>query len=234
MAESTTENRSVYRFRWIGYGLLAYALMDAVQVLYPPRFTNPAWEVQSIGTLVERVIVPLLGMALVFFGEFYDRTRFEKLPLKVLSWLCLVLSIVFLLVIPLGVFGTARLDFQNDQKNNRQAEQQLSQFNKIESQLNQSNSGDLQALAAKAGLPIDPTKDPQALKAEMLSRLTALRSQFQSQYEENRTTQKQTLFKNAVKWNLGALLASSLFFILWKSSDWARRSYKEPTETVDS
>ncbi|MBW4690755.1 MAG: HpsJ family protein [Lyngbya sp. HA4199-MV5] len=222
-AESTTENRSIHRFRWVGYGLLGFAFMDLVQVLYPPKFLNPAWEVQAIGSLIERVIVPLLGFALVFFGEFYDRNRVEKVLLKVLSWLCLVLAIVCLLVIPLGVFGTARLDFQNDQQINRQAEQQLSQFNKLEQQLNQSSTGDLQALAAKAGIPIDPTKDPQAMKAEMLARLTAVRAKVQSQIEANRATQKQTLFKNSIKWNLGALLSSCLFFVLWKSSDWARQ-----------
>ena len=222
MAETTTENRSIHRFRWIGYGLLGYAFMDVVQLLYPPKFFNPAWEVQTIGSLVERVVVPLLGMALVFFGEFYDRNRFEKILLKVLSWLCLVLSIVCLLVIPLGVFGTARLDFQNDQQVNRQAEQQLAQFNKLESQLSQSNPSEIQALAVKAGIPIDPTKEPQALKTEVLSRLTVVRSKVQTQIEENRAAQKQTLFKNSIKWNLGTLLASTLFFVLWKSSDWAR------------
>lgn len=222
MAESTTENRSIHRFRLVGYGLLGFALMDLIQVLYAPKFFNPAWEVQAIGSLIERVIVPLLGLALVFFGEFYDRNRVEKILLKVLSWLCLVLAIVCLLVIPLGVFGTARLDVQNDQQFNRQAEQQFSQFNKLEQQLNQSNTNDLQALATKAGLPIDPTKEPQVLKTELLARLTAVRAKVQSQIEENRASQKQTLFKNSIKWNLGALLASCLFFILWKSSDWAR------------
>lgn len=222
MLESTTENRSIHRFRWIGYGLLGYALLDLVQVLYPPKFTNPAWEVQTLGTLIERVIVPLLGMALVFFGEFHDRNRLERVLLKVLSWLCLVLAIVCLLVIPLGVLGTARLDFQNDQQVNRQAEQQLSQFNKVEGQLSQSSPNDIRALAAKVGIPIDPTKTPQALKADILSQLVAVRTRAQSQLGENRAAQKQTLFKNSMKWNLGALLASSLFFILWKSTDWAR------------
>lgn len=223
MAESPTENRSIHRFRWVGYGLLGFALMDLIHVLYPPRFLNPAWEVQAIGSLIERVVVPLLGLALVFFGEFYDRNRVEKVLLKVLSWLCLVLAIVCLLVIPLGVFGTARLDFQNDQQVNRQAEQQLSQFNKLEQQLGQSSTAEIQALAAKAGIAIDPTKAPDALKAEILARLTAVRSGVQSKIEENRAAQKQTLFKNSIKWNLGALLASSLFFVLWKSSDWARQ-----------
>ena len=222
MTESTTDNRSIYRFRWIGYGLLGYALMDLIQVLYPPKFTNPAWEVQTLGALIERVIVPLLGMTLVFFGEYYDRTQFEKMLLKVLSWLCLMLAIVCLLVIPLGVLGTARLDFQNDQQVNQQTEQQLAQFNKVERQLSQSSANDIRALATKAGISIDPTKDPQALKADILSRLTAARSRVQSQIDGNRAVQRQTLFKNAIKWNLGALLASCLFFILWKSTDWAR------------
>ncbi len=223
MAESTTDNRSKYRFRWVGYGLLAYALMDVIQVLYPPQFMNPAWEVQSIGTLVERVVVPLLGMALVFFGEFYDRTRLEKILLKVLSWLCLGLTIAFLLGIPLVVFGTARLDFQNDQQINRQAEQQLLKLSKVESQLRQGSTSDIQALATEAGIPVAPAKDPQALRSDLLSRLGNFRAQVQSKIDETRTAQKQTLFKNSIKWNIGALLASSLFFILWKSTDWARR-----------
>jgi len=39
---------------------------------------------------------------------------------------------------------------------------------------------------------------------------------------EQKNTQKMGLLKNSVKWNLGALVASVLFFILWKSSRWAR------------
>ncbi len=83
---------SIYRLRWIGYGLLILSLLDTIAVLIPANFGNRLWELQTIGAVVERVPVPLLAMALIFFGEGYDRRGLEDIFLKVLSWVCLLLG----------------------------------------------------------------------------------------------------------------------------------------------
>jgi len=222
---AASENRSVYRLRWIGYGLLVFSLMDTVAVLVPLGFTNPAWELQTLGALVERVAVPLLAMALIFFGEFYDRSTFEKIPLKVLSWLCLLLTLLFLLMIPLGILATSRLDAQNDQQISRQLEQQDKQLGQLKTQLDQSRPEDMKALGAQLsslGISAD-AQSPDELKTKILARIEAVKAQSQTQAQASRSTQRRTLLKNSIKWNLGALISSALFFILWRGTDWARR-----------
>jgi hypothetical protein len=225
MTESTSDNRSVYRFRWIGYGLLIFSFIDSVQLFIPPEFTNPSWELQTIGALVERVPVPLLGLTLVFFGEFYDRIGIERLVLRILSWICLGMAILFLLMIPLGIMNTTRIDANAEQQVNRQVEQQMSQLKQLEEQLNQSKPEDIKTLGSQLsnfGITVDAQK-PEDLKAEIITRINRVRGEVLGRSQASRSSQKMLLFKNSMKWNLGALIAAALFFIVWKSTDWARK-----------
>lgn len=242
MADSSTpnrpvdqgENRSVHRFRWIGYGFLLFALIDAIYTLFPPEFTNPEWNLRTIGGLVERSVVPLLGFALVFFGEFFDRKPVEKGVTTVLSWLCLLLGIGYLLMIPPGIIGTIMLNNQGAQLN-PQVTQQLAALQQYEEQLNRATPAELQGLAQQLqqpgvveqlkqqGIDVDPKK-PETLKAAIQNRISTQRAQLQSQIQQAQATRGQTLVKNAVKWNLGALITSVLFFMLWRSTSWTRET----------
>ncbi len=218
MAESASDNRSVYRLRWVGYSLLIFALIDMIVVLIPLRLTDPAWELQAIGTLVDRVAVPLLGLALVFFGEFLDRRKFERLPLTILSWLCLMMAILYLLMFPLGLLDTSRIAGRQDQSFNTQ----LANLQKLETQLNQSNSEDLKKLASQlnqVGISVD-TQNPEGLKTTILERLNLVKAKNQADYGE----QRMALLKGAVRISIGSILASVLFFFIWQSTDWARKS----------
>ena len=123
---------SIYRLRWIGYGLLILSVLDTIVVLIPANFGNRLWELQTIGAIVERVPVPLLAMALIFFGEGYDRRSLENLFLKLLSWVCLLLGLVFLLMLPLGIFGTINVNKQNNDQIDSQAKQQFAQLQRAE------------------------------------------------------------------------------------------------------
>ena len=63
--------------RWVGYGLLILALFDVIEMFIPARFMNPNWEFQTIGALVERVAVPLIGFAFVFLAGLNERSNIE-------------------------------------------------------------------------------------------------------------------------------------------------------------
>lgn len=220
MVESASDNRSVYRLRWVGYGLLIFALIDAIVVLTPLQLTNPVWELQAIGTLVERVAVPLLGLALVFFGEFLDRRPGERIPLAILSWLCLLLAILYLMMIPLGILDTNRLNNQQEQ----QFKDQLAKIQQFESQLNQSGQEDLKKLASQLtqlGIAVD-NQNPDQLKNNIIARLNLVREKGQA----DRDAQRSTLFKGAIRTGLGALVASVLFFTMWRTTDWTRKRPK--------
>ncbi|MEG3859070.1 HpsJ-like protein, cyanoexosortase A-associated [Microcoleus sp. herbarium12] len=215
---------SIYRLRWIGYGLLILSLLDTIAVLIPANFGNRVWELQTIGAVVERVPVPLLAMALIFFGEGYDRTGFEDLLLKVLSWVSLLLAVIFLLMLPLGIFGTIYVNNQNNKQINTQANQQLAQLQQVEDKLNKGTPEDLKNLAGeltRLGVQAD-TQNPQELKNQILSRITPAKERLQAQSATVQSSQRMGLFKNAIKWLLGALISSVLFFTIWRGTDWAR------------
>ncbi len=89
MSGSQEQGLSIYRLRLVGYGLLLFALIDTLLVFYPPQFTNAAWELQTMGAVVERLPVPLLGLVMVFFGEDYERNALENIFLKIVYWFSL-------------------------------------------------------------------------------------------------------------------------------------------------
>lgn len=215
---------SIYRLRWVGYGLLVLSLLDIIATFTPANFLNPVWELQTIGALVERVPVPLLGLALIFFGEDYDRADKEDLILKFLSWLCLLLALVFLLMIPLGIVNTVKINNQNTQQITQQAGQQLSQLKQVEDRLNKGTPEDLKNLAnelTRLGVQAN-TQNPDELKKQILSRIDPAKQQLENQSKTVQSNQRLVLLKNSVKWILGALISSVLFFTIWKGTDWAR------------
>jgi hypothetical protein len=224
MTESANKDRSAYRLRWIGYALLIYALIDVIHGFVPPDIGNPGWRLQTIGNLVERVVVPLLGFGLAFYGEFYDRLSIEKIPLRLLSWLTLLLSVIFFLLVPITLLNTFGLDTQAEQQVNAQLQQQLGRLKQVEDQINQSRPEDIAKLATRlkdAGVTVD-AENPEKLKTEALGRIKQTREQLPVQAQTARSNQRQSLLKNSAKWALGALIASVLYFIIWKLSDWAR------------
>ncbi len=222
------EGQSIYRLRWIGYGLLVLALMDAIQVLIPPAagaVGNPEWVLQTIGALVERVPVPLLGLVLVFFGEDMDRTGLEKTVLSLLSWVSLLLALLCLLLIPPGLAYTVQINNQNNQQIAAQVAGQLKQLEEVETQVSKGTPQDIQNLASQLnnlGLQVDSQK-PEEVRGQILEKVTAAKKGIEPQAQATRSNLRTALLKNSVKWNLGALISSALFFTIWRSTGWTRR-----------
>ena len=126
--------------RTLGYGLLLLAFFDIVEMLIPSNFMNAAWEFQTFGALVERVPVPLIGLALVFYGELHSRSKWEFFSLKFLSWLSLLLALLFIFLIPLGVLNTVRLSKRSVAQVSNVSQQQIAQAEQIEQQQQQHTS----------------------------------------------------------------------------------------------
>ncbi|MBD2199184.1 MULTISPECIES: HpsJ-like protein, cyanoexosortase A-associated [Calothrix] len=207
--------------RMLGYGLLLLALFDVVEMLFPPNFMNPAWEFQTFGSLVERVPVPLIGFALIFYGEMYSRSKWEFLSLKLFSWLTLLLAVIFLLFIPLGIGNTVRLSKQSAAQITTASQQQLTQAAQVEQQLNQATPEQINEFLKSQGRSLDG-KSPQEVKTQILSDVSKAKAQIKTQAERTQSSQRLNLLKNSVKWNLGALVSAALFFSFWKATNWAR------------
>lgn len=208
-------------WRFVGYGLLLLALFDIVEIFVPPNFMNPSWEFQTMGSLVERVGVPLLALLLVFSGKLENRAKWERLLLALLSWLTLLVALLYILLIPLGVTSTIRIYRANLEQFNQAYTQQVAQANQVEKQLNQTTPTQLENLLKSQGRSLDG-KDPQELKTQLLAQLGQAKKQIQTQGEANKSSGNLRLFKSSVKWNLGALISAALFFTIWKGTRWAR------------
>jgi hypothetical protein len=214
-----------FLLRPIGYCLLVLALVDIIVLLVPLHLMNSTWELQTIGELIERVPVPLLGLGLVFYQGADLRSKWERLPLQFLSWACLGVGVLFLLLIPLIGVDSVRLNDQISAQINSQLTQQLSGLEQLQEQLGKATTTeDLDNVIAHFHLQgIQPNSNLQQLKNQLFSGITQAQKTLRSQTEAALTDRRLALLKNSAKWFLGALISGVLFIYIWDITRWARR-----------
>lgn len=210
--------------RCIGYCLLVLALFDFIALLIPPAM-NPVWRFQTMGAIIERVVVPLLGLLLVFYGEADLRWGWEERLLKFLSWSALLVGILFLLLAPLLILDGLRVDDQISYQINAKVSQQLSQLTQVENQINRATTPkDILSVTARLNiqrLPAD-IKNIQQLKSRLLAEIVKAKGAVRPKTEAAATSQRFALIKTAVKWFLGTIVTGSVFIYIWRNSRWAR------------
>lgn len=174
-ASTLVEERFQLLLCLLGYGLLLFALVDYIHIVIPPRFTDPSWEFQTIGVLVEHAVVPLLGLIFVFYShQGYIRERQTNL-LRFLSWVSLLVGLVYLLMLPLGVADTWRIYYGINAQITAQVSQQSQQLQQLKGQLNQATTDEqlkqLVASLAPQGRSLE-IKNPQASKDQFLTEIS--------------------------------------------------------------
>jgi len=225
---------SLFVLRWIGYGLLFFAFVDLLSILYPPDFLDPFWEFQVIGQLVERAPVPLIGFGLVFLTDPTRRPRFEQLLMRGLSVLTIVLALVFLALVPLGIANTFRIDNRNVSEIDEQANQRLERLAQFEEAVDRAEGGQVLAIArsnpevfgdleslrerVEGGLG-----NTEAVKAELEENLGSVRGIINGEAIQEKSLRRRRLLENSVKWNLGALVTSALFALIFRGTAGMRR-----------
>lgn len=212
----------------IGYGFLLMSLLDFITLITPTRFMNPVWEFQTFGAIVERSAVLLLGFALVFFGERDGRSKLELPLLRLLSWLVLVIAVLFFLMIPLGVFNSFRIDRLNKQQITAQIVRGKTQVQQIQQQLAEITTKEqmedfLNSFSRAGRSPeIGSTQQLEEVKGQLASSLVQGEKNLSTQAKELQANHRLELLKSSVKWNLGALIAGVLLLGIWQGSRWAR------------
>ncbi|MCC0176481.1 hypothetical protein I4641_05750 [Waterburya agarophytonicola K14] len=217
--------------RLVGYGLLLMAIVDIFFLLIPPQLMNPVWEFETMGTIVERIPITLLGMVLVYYGERSDRAPIETLLLKVASWLSLVAAILLLLMIPLSINNGFRIYNQQKAQVNAQFVSQKDAIIEYEDRLKLANSQDeiknILQQQAKQQINIPDTVDTQKLKTDIIQKLQTNQKNITSQVDLFKKQKRTFILKKCLRWNLGGLISSILFFLIWKSTGWARIQINE-------
>lgn len=204
--------------RPIGYVLLVLTLFDFIDILFPPKFMNPAWEFQTIGLLVERVAVPFVGLGLVFHRAGYVRSQSERFLLRFLSWAALLAGVLFLLLSPLLVVDGFRLRDQINDQISIQVSQQVSQLENLENKVNQGTAQDIND-AVNYINQVRPNslniKNPEQAKSTLLSEINKVRATIRPQAKAAWADRRLALIKNTFKWLLGAVISGVLFIYIW-------------------
>jgi hypothetical protein len=212
--------------RLAGYGMLLLGLFDVIAAFVPSNFQEPAWEFQLVGNLVERSVVPLVGLALAFYGEREGRGRFERPLLPLLSWGALIGGIAYLALIPLGVTTAVKINAGNERQISTQVSQRLGSLQQIKDQLSTATPATMTATfnqLKKANRLPPEIRTPDQLKKKMEENLANLESQLGTQSEKTQGSVRTNLLRNSTKWNLGALVSGVFYILVWRQSRWARR-----------
>jgi hypothetical protein len=209
--------------RVIGYVFLAFFLFDFTDTLIPLRLTNPTWEFQTFGALVEKVPVLFLAYAMIYLGRNFGRKPLEQFLLSLITWLALILGLVYLLMIPISIINTNRLLTLNHQQT-LQLDIQIAQVKKAQTNLKTTNTqSELQQILSRDlgnNSPIPRLENPEQVKT-LKNRLSTVISDGELKLKEQAQSLKDgrlELLKKSVKWNLGSLLSAVLLFYIWKAA----------------
>lgn len=250
MFKFSPDAASIFRLRWVGYALIIFSVLDNVDTVTPLQLMDAEWERQTIGIIVERTPILLMGLALAFNGEGSRRKRWESLCLSLISWACLLLMVFFLLLVPLGISSSFRVYNQRQQTINTQVQRELDQVSASEAQIKQAPAGQLQQLANQLQRSIQQNpqqsrprfnlNDLDQFRQQLLAQLKDSRTQITARANQLRDVQQRTLFKDGFKWSIGSLIVSIIFLMFWQSTTWARKSQsrrrleQRPTPVVSS
>ena len=213
--------------RGFGYCSLLFFLLDFSTIVLPPKFTDPAWELNVYGQVVERVPLLLLSFPLIFLGEYSARAKWERISTKIISWLSIAVAIVFLLAVPLGIVNTFRVQglrqeelITNVARQNAPAQAVADRLTNAKTDAEVRNV--LRLLNPQQQAAIARISKPQEIKEQLLKDIGSSISQNQAQSELVKRRIITTLWKSSVKWTIVSLISGLFLLYVWNQSKWAR------------
>ncbi|MBD2626916.1 HpsJ-like protein, cyanoexosortase A-associated [Trichormus variabilis] len=220
------ENLSFSLLQLLGYILLIFSLIDYLAILIPPRLTDPAWEFQAIGQMVDHVWSILLGLTFIFLHNKGSILKPRQLPiLKLLSWVSLIIGIFYLLMLPLGINNSLTLYRNINNQFLTQQGQQQEQLQKVIERLKTTNSPqELTNLARILNLPNENgvSQSPQELKNKISQQIQTVAQNSAATANAAKREQIKNLLKSAVRINLGTVISGVCLIMFWNLTRWIR------------
>ncbi len=218
------ENQPIILSRFVGYILLLFSLMDYIQIFVPIHFIDPVWEFQTMEQLVEHIWAPLLGLTFVFIQQQYI-SRFELQLLSFLSWLSLIMGLLYLILLPLGINDSISIYNDTSAQISHQAVQQKEQFSRLSQLVNKANTNiELHNLdkIINRQTSTQSNDSPQSLKNKLSKQVETLALHASNTAKYAQGDLAKNLIKKAVKVNLGTVLAGVSLITVWHLTYWVR------------
>ena len=205
---------------WLGYVLLFASAVDYFLIIYPPQLTNPQWELQTFGRLVNNAWVALMGLILVFLPTRTKIRRFELKSLSFLRWFALVMGIVFILLIPLGIVNSQRIDQRTSEQIAQQQQARQEQLNNIEEAVQTQDIPPEQLQQLGDALGVEGESSEANIREALIQQIEQERQQLRQQVAAAKSDRLQELIRRAVRTNIGALLIGTFLIRLWWEARW--------------
>ena len=230
----------------VGAITIAAALIDFLTLLFPPNFGNRAWQLATVTSLVDRGIVPLVGIALLFTGYWIDTslgktTRKSSLAADARFWTCLLSCLLGLIFLMTTVLHPNNVRLQSRDALSQvetEAEQATSE---LETRLNADISqrraqidallqDESQLQAARDSGSLDEAQlaqlerfrsNPQELDSFLTSQATEAQEQLQIRIGEQKNDATAQLKSEALKATVRVTLSSLLLAIGYTFIGWA-------------
>lgn len=209
-----------------GHFIILTSLIDCVVAIIPPQSQNPVWELNTINLLMGQVWFFFMGFALVIISyivRFYldsetDIPTIELMWFKFLRWVVLFVAIVCVLMPPLIVVDTIRVNRINNQKIEQDRQSQLAQLEQLENQL--ALVQDLNRLRSllPSGTNFSPDASLPQVKQELQATLADQKQQVSKESARVQSQKRFTLLKLSVRNVLASFFAFlGAFFLFWRT-----------------
>ncbi|MGI8934711.1 HpsJ family protein [Leptolyngbya sp. BC1307] len=230
----------------VGAITILAALIDFITLLFPPEFGDRAWQLATTTQLVDRGIVPLVGIALLFTGYWIDSSlgnapRRVSLATDPRFWVCLLaclLGLVFLLTAvlhPNNVRLQSRDAIAQVEAEAQQASSELegrlnADISQRRAQIDALLQDEDQLQAAIASDNLDEAQraqieqfrdDPEALNEFLNSQVGEAQTQLQTRIGEQKQDATKRLRSEALKATIRVTLSSLLLAVGYTFIGWA-------------
>jgi hypothetical protein len=215
---------SIRMFRVVGGLLLAFFLVESLASLADLRLRNPTTELRFASQMTDRIPLGLLGLGLLLCHPRFLRLKSEAWLLKILATLPIVLTLFYLILIPLTMNAAANL-FRNAAANlGLQAEEQVKKVRAVRDTTMNLSPEQQEGMVERYNRA-NPKKKPVDLQG-FLKTLTDEVKGAEARLEQERRavlgSQQRNLYASQFVQSLKCLLGAVAFFLIWKVSDWAR------------
>lgn len=211
-------------FRVVGGLLVAFYLLETFSSLSDLRLRNPATELRFASAMTDRIPLALLGLSLLLCHPRFLRQKLEALLLRILSFLPLVLAVVYLLLIPLTMRSAENL-FRNSSANlTAQAEEQVKKVQAVRDTTLNLSPEEQQAMVERynrANSKKQPVDLPGFLKT-LNDEVKASEARLEQERRAVLGSQKRNLYSAQFLQGLKCLLGAGALVLLWKLTGWAR------------
>lgn len=172
----------------VGVIFILSSLLDYLTIVIPPNWQSTQWGIGVISGIVDRGIVPLVGMVLIVIGYWIDAsagtpTKPSKLDLRMPTFvLAAILGLMFLLFVPLHLINLNELKataLEQIEQGAGQGEQQIQGFLQQINSLSQNPQLLDQAIQQRTGAIETGQVQGRQLAEQQLTALRQQRDQLQ-------------------------------------------------------